>query len=137
MAGRQHEKTQICISVTPEKKEEIRQRVEDQGWSYMSQYVEACFNAGESSVRELDPRIGNTDNSESKDTTQQYVTKEELIEQIQQQSAEADNEFVHVEDIVEPFLKQLDAELSERIGGMAKNDSSPVETDYKGGYRSE
>lgn len=135
MAGERTE--QICISVTPEKKEEIKQRVEDQGWSYMSQYIEACFNAGESSVRTLDPRTGNSNTSNQETTTQQYVTTEELVEQIKKQSAESGDEFIDIEDIVEPFLKQLDAELSERIGEMAENKESPIVTDYRGGYKSQ
>lgn len=125
------------IGVTEERKAEVDKVVEEGPWSNRTEYLRTILRVGESDFATLDPRT--SDGQDGRDETESplEISDTELLAELRRQAEETDEEYVPVEEVVKPFLEDLDQELTDKLLEMGIDDSTGVETDGRGGYKLE
>lgn len=132
-------KTKFQVYVTEERRDEIDEAVEEGNWSSRSGYLRHVIRAGESNIAELDPRTDKMNSEEQRrgSTDGEFVSDEELIQELRTLTQDNDGEFVDLDAVINTFLKELESELTDRVFQMSQDPSSAVETDKRGGYKVE
>ncbi len=132
-------KHQCTISFSEERMEEIDKTVEEGNWENRVEYIRHIIRAGESNVAALDPRTSSTRTEttpDDSDSPGDAITDEELLTQLRQKCDEVgDGEFVPADEVIQPFLDDLDDTLSKRLLDLGVGDGTGVETNGKGEYR--
>lgn len=132
-------KKQCTISFDEERLEEIEKTVEEGNWENRVEYIRHVIRAGESNIAALDPRTSSTRSgtaSDDKESLGDAITDEDLLTQLRQKCDEFDDEeFVPADEVIQPFLDDLDVEISKRLLNLGIEDGTAVETNGKGEYR--
>ena len=132
-------KHQCTISFSEERMEEIDKTVEEGTWENRVEYIRHIIRAGESNVAALDPRTSSTRTDttpDDDDSPGDAITDEELLTQLRQKCDEVgEGEFVPADEVIQPFLNDLDDTLSKRLLDLGVGDGTGVETNGKGEYR--
>lgn len=127
------------ISFSDNRIEEIEKAVEEGNWENRAEYLRHMIRAGESNVAALDPRTSSTHTETTPDGSDppgDVITDEELLTQLRQKCDEVDDgEFVPADEVIQPFLDDLDSTLSNRLLDLGVGEGTAVETNGKGEYR--
>lgn len=132
-------KEQCTISFSEERLEEIEETVEEGNWENRVEYIRHIIRAGESNIAALDPRTS-SDHSETTasdgESPSDAITDEELLTQLREKCDEAsDSEYVPADEVIQPFLDDIDNSLSKRLLDLGVGEGTAVETNGKGEYR--
>ena len=132
-------KHQCTISFSEERMEEIDETVEEGNWENRVEYIRHIIRAGESNIAALDPRTSsNRSNTTVSDgeTPSDAITDEELLTQLRKKcDTVGDDEYVPADEVIQPFLDDLDNSLSKRLLDLGVEEGTAVETNGKGEYR--
>ena len=127
------------ISFSDDRIEEIEKAVEEGNWENRAEYLRHMIRAGESNIAALDPRTSSTrteTTSDDSDSPEDAITDEELLTQLRQKCDEVgDGEFVPADEVIQPFLDDLDNTLSKRLLNLGVGEGTGIETNGKGEYR--
>ncbi len=129
----------FSISFSEDRIEEIEKSVEEGNWENRAEYLRHMIRAGESNFAALDPRTSSTRSgtaSDDKESLGDAIADEDLLSELRQKCDEiGDEEFVPADEVIQPFLDNLDAEISKRLLNLGIEDGTSVETNGKGEYR--
>jgi len=117
----------IHVSVTPEKKEEIEQKVTEGPYTSEAAYGRAMIEAGESRIAAFDPRTTNDEGETISETDSVEEVAKALADTVllEQLSDEPQN----IQEILEEPTHEFQSILANRLDELATEELSKVERD--------
>lgn len=126
---------QLGTKLTEEQYQRITEAVEEGEYASKADYMRSMIEAGESNIAALDPRTSNTDasthaNHDSAEEAAAALSDAVIIDQLEQ----GESNKQEYEESIQKLRQEFEDKLTSRLMELARDPSSPVQTDGTGDY---